>query len=537
MAPVTVFVGPNNSGKSLVLRELAEFCKTGVVSAAHKILSTLTFKPFDAGEAEAFIKAVELEPATDQIIAPGKIHVGKRGQRMELDRDTLKQTLDRPNDNLRNFCHWCLSYNTLMLDGVSRINHVNDQPGGNLHQPGTTSFQVLFRDQAKRLEVRRIIKDAFDQIFCLDFTQQPGTLKLKLATQPPASEIEEFGLLSPAAIQYFKAAIPLQNASDGVKAFTGMVTEVIAGDPAVVLIDEPEAFLHPALAFKLGVELSKAALAQDKRLFVSTHSAQFVMGCVQSGAQVNIIRLTYRDGVATARTLPSGKLAQLMRNPHLRSMGVLSALFYEFVIVTEADTDRAFYQEVNERLNALKPEWGIPNCLFINAQNKQGVKTILKPLRELGIPAVGLVDIDFVKDGGVVFSDWMESVHIPKVTAESLANTRANLKKLFEATGQEMKRKGGINLLGQQDKEAAVNFFDQLEEYGIFVVREGEIESWLRNLGATGHGPHWLTGIFQSMGDDPDNPAYVKPATDDVWLFMSQIQKWMKNPSRKGIPV
>jgi hypothetical protein len=37
-----------------------------------------------------------------------------------------------------------------------------------------------------------------------------------------------------------------------------------------------------------------------------------------------------------------------MRNPLLRSTGVLSGLFYEFVIVTEADADRAFYQEIND---------------------------------------------------------------------------------------------------------------------------------------------------------------------------------------------
>jgi hypothetical protein len=36
----------------------------------------------------------------------------------------------------------------------------------------------------------------------------------------------------------------------------------------------------------------------------------------------------------------------------LRSVGVLSGLFFQNVIVTEADADRAFYQEVNDRLIA-----------------------------------------------------------------------------------------------------------------------------------------------------------------------------------------
>src|SRR5437660_6602704 len=92
-------------------------------------------------------------------------------------------------------------------------------------------------------------------------------------------------------------------------------------------------------------------------------------------------------------------ILELMLNPLLRSTGVLSGLFYEFVVVTEADADRAFYQEVNERLLRFKPEWGIPNCLFINAQNKQTLRTIIRPLRKLGIPAVGVADVDVLKDG------------------------------------------------------------------------------------------------------------------------------------------
>jgi hypothetical protein len=152
-----------------------------------------------------------------------------------------------------------------------------------------------------------------------------------------------------------------------------------------------------------GYEVARAAAsAPEKRVFVSTHSPTFVMGCIQSGAPVNIIRLTYRSGVATARVLPSTEILQLMRNPLLRSTGVLSGLFYEFVVVTEADADRAFYQEVNERLLRFKPEWGIQNCLFINAQNKQTVQTIMRPLRKLGIPAAAIVDVDVLKEGGTV---------------------------------------------------------------------------------------------------------------------------------------
>ena len=252
----------------------------------------------------------------------------------------------RPDTQAHRFCQWYLTYNTLILDGKSRISLIEDQNAGDLQQPPETSFQTLFRDNHKRAEVRRIVHDAFNAYLVIDPTRL-GILRLRLSQEAPASELQERGIHQD-SLQFHGEALPIQEASDGVKAFAGMITEIIAGDPAVLLIDEPEAFLHPALSFSLEKEISLASSGSEKRLFVSTHSPSFVMGCIQSGTPINIVRLTYRDNVATARILASQELLTLMRNPLLRSTRVLDGLFYEFVVVTEADADRAFYQEVNE---------------------------------------------------------------------------------------------------------------------------------------------------------------------------------------------
>jgi hypothetical protein len=261
------------------------------------------------------------------------------------------------------------------------------------------------------------------------------------------------------------------------------------------------------------------------------------MGCIQSGAPVTIIRLTYRGGVATSRVLPSNEILELMRNPLLRSTGVLSGLFYEFVIVTESDADRAFYQEINERLLRFKPEWGIPNCLFLNAQNKQTVQTIIRPLRKLGIPAVGIVDIDVLKDGGQTWINLLESANVPSLSHAPLGQMRAAVKQAMDGTGRDMKREGGISILQDADQEAALNLVKQLGEYGIFVVPGGELEVWLKALGATGHGPNWLIKIFELMGEEPTAADYIHPSENDVWEFISSIKHWLVQPHRKGIPI
>jgi len=532
--PVTIFVGPNNSGKSKVLREIEHICRNGRKDPGAVILDELTFSGLPGEEAANAIVKIRQNPHPGEAQQLDHVYIGSKYGRNHVSLPDLTKFVQDPHSNQVAFCQWFLNHNTLMLDGQSRIGLINQQAAGDLQRAPQSSFQVLFGDDIKRAEVRRIVSNAFGSYFVIDPTHL-GHLRIRLSHRPPNSAQEERGI-DATAVNFHANAQLIDGASDGVKAFTGMVCELIAGDPRVLLVDEPEAFLHPSLASTLGSEVSRAALTSGKRVFVSTHSPSFVMGCIQSGAPLNIIRLTYRGGIATARLLPSSEILELMRNPLLRSTGVLSGLFYEFVAVTESDADRAFYQEINERLLRFEPSRGIPNCLFLNAQNKQTEHTIIRPLRKLGIPAVGIVDVDALKDGGTTWTNLLGSATIPSISHSALSTLRSAIRQAIDKTGKDMKRDGGIDILQQADREAALNLITQLAEYGIFVVPGGELESWLKNLQAPGHGPNWLVDIFEKMGEDPDLPGFVKPTSDDVWNFMNTIRVWLTNPNRKGIP-
>jgi len=248
------------------------------------------------------------------------------------------------------------------------------------------------------------------------------------------------------------------------------------------------------------------------------------MGSIQSGVPMKIVRLTYSNSVPTARLLENRKITKLMRHPLLRSVNALSGLFYEFVVVTESDADRAFYHEINERLLTYSPQRGIPNCLFLNAQNKQTVHEIVKPLREMGIPSAAIVDIDVIKEGGKNWANLMNGAFIPEVTKQETERSRSSLKTKFDEKGIDFKRAGGIEVLDQPDREACNYLFDRLGEYGVFVIRKGELESWLFSLGAKGHGPSWLIDVFEKMGDDPNSETYIRPTDDDVWSFIESVR-------------
>jgi hypothetical protein len=505
------------------------------------VIDKVHFEPWDLESLEAEIKRFEAEPAPSEVVHPDHILLSKlkpqenSSVRLQIHRPGLLSEAQDPNSQYRHHYSSFLALFTLRLDGKNRLALTEEQPAGDLQLTAQNHLSYLFNNNEARAKLSKVVQEAFGKYLVIDPTNI-GHLRIRLSQQPPKDEREEKGW-EEAAVAFHSNATVIHDASDGVKAFVGMLATLIAGEPKVTLIDEPEAFLHPSLCTKLGKEITSSLNLGDRRLFVATHSASFLMGCVQGGAQINIIRVTYDYQSATARLLTKEKLTPLMRNPLLRSIGVLNALFYNAVIVTEADADRAFYQEINERLLQTGDQRGIEGCLFLNAQNKQTVWDIVKPLRELGIPAAGIVDIDVLKEGGSVWQKPMDGAFIPPIQHQALATQRSALLSAFNLSGKDMKRDGGLDVLSGCDKEACETFFNLLAEYGIFIVPVGEIEAWLKDLEISRNKNTWLASIFEAMGEDPVSNEFIKPTAGEVWDFIGKVCSWVANPARKGIPL
>ena len=444
---------------------------------------------------------------------------------------------ENPKTNLGVFARYYLAPLTLSLDGATRIGLLNQHLRGDLKYP-TEPLSRIFTDDQKRAKWRKIVYDAFGLYPGIDATVG-DVISVRFGKTPPPRE----RTLEQDILDWMRQALSLEAVSDGVKAFSGILLQIYAGDPKVIIIDEPEAFLHPSLARTLGREFATAARDEQKLVFVSTHSADFLMGAIQSGAIINIVRLTWGNDAATARLLPNTELARLMNDPMLRSVGVLSGLFFQNVIVTEADADRAFYQEINDRLIATGDFRAIPHALFLNADNHQTIPAIVAPLRKLGITAVAIPDLDVIKRGGPEWTRQLDACGMP--TAQQLANhnlRKAVLDALTAAApsgtdpDNHFKIAGGIDILAKSDREAAENFCDELAKYGLFIVPIGEVEAWLKHLGVPQKTNGWRAKIFTAMGSNPSEPSYVRPTNDDVWEFMGSIRTWLSNPARRGIP-
>jgi hypothetical protein len=364
----------------------------------------------------------------------------------------------------------------------------------------------LFRDEPTRKQLREVTHDAFGSYFVLD-ALNGGTLTARLSPTEPTGEIEQY--LSLRAREYFSAAQLIKESSDGVQAFVGITVAVRSQDYRIILIDEPEAFLHPPLARKLGYQLSKIISTRPigGTLMASTHSPDFLMGCLQASQAVRVVRLEYSNSKSKGTIVDSNALRALFKKPLMRSANVISALFHDGVVVTESDNDRAFYSEIYYRLAEQEP--GLPSLLFVNAQNKQTIRDILGPLRSFGVPAAAIADIDVLKEGGANWTGWLHASQYPPALQNGLGQVRGDLFKIYSDRGADMKVHGVDGLPKSEDKAAANSLFDTLAEYGVFITRKGELENWLKDLKVPGKKTDWTIAMLERLGDDATIPSYT----------------------------
>jgi len=532
MEGVTIFVGPNNSGKSLVLREVEMAIGGGVSFGDLKIVKDFeVFWPSES-EVQSIISKITLRDP-NQRIPEGQVVISyflSNGfhSPVQLHLQYLNSIISTKSDK-RSFGSYFLKFLMMRLDGRSRFSLTDERQGGDLALRATNILAHFFKETESREEARKTIYDAFKLYFVIDPTNL-GSLRIRLSAKAPGNDEQS---LNDDAREFYKNALNIKEASDGVQAYVGMITSVLAGQNKLLMIDEPEAFLHPPLARKLGVQLSQITCRQNGCLLASTHSSEFLMGCVQGApSAIRVVRLEYSNGKSRGRIVDTNALNTMFKDPLMRSANVVSGLFHDGVVVTESDNDRAFYAEIYYRLT--EQEATLPSVLFINAQNKQTIPRIIESLRQFGIPAAAIADIDVVKDGGSEFTRWLLAAQIPGGLHTGMAATRHSVKSCFDQSGKNMKTDGGVACLPQQDQDAANDFFDQLERYGVFTVRRGELEHWLPNLGAIGKKTDWTISALGKMGSDPADDSYLRPSDDDVWAFMRNIANWISNPGRKG---
>ena len=110
----------------------------------------------------------------------------------------------------------------------------------------------------------------------------------------------------------------LNSQGDGMRAFVGVLLYSMIGHHSVLLIDEPEAFLHPPHARLIGTMLAKET-PLGRQVFLATHSSDVIHGLLDANTtRVKVIHLVRKGDVNHVSVLDNDRIREVWNDPILR---------------------------------------------------------------------------------------------------------------------------------------------------------------------------------------------------------------------------
>jgi predicted ATPase len=246
---VVVLIGPNNTGKSRTLREI-NYLMTGTTGQPHQLVSDIGVDwPTTGGQALDLLEPYRSDAAPGRPQTEGYIYLRPNFLGLGFTEETIQvqvrvltaavESADLPQ--LRRFVG---RYFAALLDGRRRLALAEPQPAGDLSAPPENHLWALATNDDARARLRTITHAAFGSYFLLDATGITQ-FRIRMSSAPPTESLELS--LGKDGLAFQAAATPILEMGDGVQAFTGLVAGVLSLPHRVILIDEPEAFLHPRL--------------------------------------------------------------------------------------------------------------------------------------------------------------------------------------------------------------------------------------------------------------------------------------------------
>lgn len=544
---ITVLVGPNNVGKSQTLKDVKNHLERGK-NASPIIVENIAIRWED--DFDSFLQRLNISDSKNSL--DNKVISGLTSNL--LANDSIEFPFDHYsrlyNQGDAQRTERILGYLTkFFVSDLSSSNRLSLASSVNSANPETSNPTNLLQSLFLNNTVDPIIKKAFNDAFKMDIAlDYSGMTKLCLRVAEEMPDIPE----NPRkAYPITNKLAKIEEQGDGFRSLVGIILGLLFSKGRIVLLDEPEAFLHPAQARFLGKWIGDNKDRIEGQLIISTHNANFLSGILASGNKVDIYRLNRTGNNTTFTVLPADSTKALFENPLLSSQRVVESVFYRGVVVCEADADRAVYQSV-ATINHNSNE----DVLFIHSQNKQTLHTVASLLKKASIPVAVVADIDLLnseeeltktvssligetpqeivdlrnriaatvigKSDKEMLGDLIEEI---KTLLAQLENNEHNLDGAKGALNRikkaitpwsEIKSKG-IDGFEYKIRGEVVELLDKLKNIGVFIVPVGELEGWL-DVG-TKQKNKWIVSALEKIHGKETSPNLVKFVKDILDFF------------------
>lgn len=293
-------------------------------------------------------------------------------------------------------------------------------------------------------------------------------------------------------LTYMENATQLRSEGDGFRSYVTILLTVMGASKPILLVDEPEAFLHPTYAMELGKQLG-TMLTESSSLqnaFISTHSSYFLQGILDSaGSEVSLIRLKRNGGESTFNIVENGEIDNL-KNRSDYSPQYIDALFSKEAILVEAPRDAIIYSALCDKI----PE--IDNPIFVSTNGKDAFKGIKQFYKATGLPCKCVCDFDIINDRDK-FKNLMKAFSVDSeirdralVATDKLRDTYGELEaqktpegKRDNSSIKKRYKRDVFNGISDELKNGCCESLRRLIQSGIFILPTGELESLFEENG------------------------------------------------------
>ena len=524
---ILVFVGANNVGKSESLKEIDKLLKLN--NGTSKIITHIEIEK--EGQVDDLIGYIEAFSKKEYGNNPEPSYIG-------FGFNVYKGSIATHWNNSKSGLSELHKVFVNLLTTEVRLGAAN--PPNNIAlttQAPTHPIHFLQRDDS----LEKQFSDYFHQAFGTDLIvhrNAGGQVPLHVGEKPTILAGED--RLSFGYLEKLGKLPTLHTQGDGMRSFVGVILNTFVSNHSILLIDEPEAFLHPPQARLLGKMLAKD-LPSDRQLFLATHSEDLLKGLLDSGVtNIKVIRIRRDGDINIINQLDESDIKEIWQDPLLRHSNVLNGLFHSRVVICESDSDCRFYSAILYSLYEESSELS-PDVLFISCGGKDRIPTVIKSLKRLDVPISVVADFDVLNDINPIQSiiqelkgDWAAIEADWKLVKDSIDSKKPEIEKdelkkeimqVFEdvdskifprnklKTIKELLRKAspwshakqvGKSFIPSADPTKSFNdLIQKANECGLFIVEQGELESFAKSIG--NHGPKWVNEVLQKdLKNDPE---------------------------------
>lgn len=475
-ADVNLILGANNTGKSTFIKELENASKTCVIDFKNKWIKGVKFEV--SGVKSRFdslfpgVSAFTVYEGTEQemnkigganIFGSNWNNEVFQAMREKTDTiDTYEATTNPAKDRNWHYFNFVNNMSVSLENCESRLSGPFSTQINRIDENYKDIVHYFYSQDLIFKKISDHIKDVFSIEIIFDDLEQ-GQKDIRLA--PDIVKPDSFTNRREKGQFWTDHSPVLTSQGDGLKAYLKILYALFNPAKDVIIIDEPEAFLHSPQRRSLGKFIAENA-SSGKQIFISTHDSEFLRGVLTNTTRdTQVVHLKGQKG---AREYTINKVSSSSRTRSTNEL-ILNSYFNKLTVLTEAEDDRVIYQHASQSFFPIQTV----DIHFLGLNAKSGVFASFKDLQKLGIEVHVIVDNDVLYSG-----ECLNLILEPtdKALLEEVKNLLNNLPK----TDKDLFKKSGFDSLA--DTSLSKKIQDSIEiakKYKVFIVPIGELESWL----------------------------------------------------------